>query len=130
MGFDDSGQHADPLRGLRPGRDQHGVGLAHAGRCPEVHAQLAAHRLARGVAQAQFQQQRCWHAGLRHMRRAGRHQFDVIAADELAIEMDIDVVAARLHRVAHAESRQVFADETTGEAFAEFHFATGSGVCG
>ncbi|KAG0763054.1 hypothetical protein G6F22_018504 [Rhizopus arrhizus] len=88
------------------------------------------HRLARGVAQAQFQQQRCWHAGLRHMRRAGRHQFDVIAADELAIEMDIDVVAARLHRVAHAESRQVFADETTGEAFAEFHFATGSGVCG
>ncbi|KAG0756219.1 hypothetical protein G6F22_020364 [Rhizopus arrhizus] len=32
MGFDDSGQHADPLRGLRPGRDQHGVGLAHAGR--------------------------------------------------------------------------------------------------
>ena len=32
-------------------RDQHGIGLAHAGRCAEIDAQLAAHSLARGVVQ-------------------------------------------------------------------------------
>jgi hypothetical protein len=32
MRFDDAGQHPGPLRGMGAGGNEHGVGLAHAGR--------------------------------------------------------------------------------------------------